>query len=207
MRMNYLSRSCLLLFVTASFLATSCGGCGSSESQKEAPAPEKPAVVEVAPDTAADEAAKQLEEATQQSKVLGGQVGFDRLTVARFLASELEGMQKEVVQPKVKQAPRPKDDGNIDVAGVKRVFDSRHSELQACYERALKADQSLSGAVTLTIRIGPGGLPTLTRAQSNQLRSRAALDCMEVASKKWRFPEPEGGTVLINKPLTFRPKT
>lgn len=204
--MNYISRSCLVLLVLASFLATSCGGCGSGEPEKTV-APEEPAVIEAAPDTAADEAAKKLEEATEQSRVLGSQIGFDRLTVARFLASELEGMQKEVAPPKVKQAPRPADDGTIDVGGVKRVFDSRHSELQACYERALKADQSLSGAVTLTIRIGPGGLPTLTRAQSSQLRSRAALDCMEVASKKWRFPEPEGGTVLINKPLTFRPKT
>lgn len=205
MRKNHLTRLVLLASLPIALLAASCGSCSDSAPQEQTEA--DVSAPEEAPDTAAEEAAKELEAAQDNAKILGGQVGFDQSNIARFLASELEGMQKKVDAPKVKQSPQPKDDGEIDVGGVKRVFDQRHSELQACYERALKADPALAGNVTLTVRIGADGMPLLTRAQSTQLASKAALDCMERATKQWRFPEPQGGTVLINKPYNFTPKT
>jgi hypothetical protein len=205
--MNYLSRPFLIVFLLTTVLAASCSSCGScGSSEKAAPATPDASVAAAEPDTAALEAAKLLEEATKNAEILGGQVGFDRMTAARFLSSELEGLQKEVEAPSVKSAPRPRDDGKIDVAGVKRVLRRHFSELQSCYERALKADPALGGTVTLTIRIGEGGEPTLTRARSSELKSETTLNCMERASKRWSFPEPTGGTVLINKPYTFKPQ-
>lgn len=207
--MKNLSRRLLFGLALTTLLAASCGSCGSCGSSEPDVAPETPdaslAVAE--PDTAADEAAKQLEQARKKAEVLGSQVGFDRMTAARFFASELEGLKKKNIDtPSVKRAPQPVDTGEIDPAGVRRVFNARHGELQACYERALKSDPALQGKVTLTVRIGEGGAPKMTRARSSQLKSKSVLDCMERASKKWLFPEPQGGTVLVNKPYTFQPK-
>lgn len=207
--MKYLSRPLLIGFALTTLLAASCGSCGSCGSSQPDDLPQAPdaGVAQADPDTAAEEAAKRLEEARKNAEVLGSQVGFDRMTAARFLTSEIEGFNKKNIDaPTVKRKARPKDTGEIDTGGVKRVFRSRHGELQACYERALKSDPELQGKVTLTIRIGDGGAPKLTRASSGQLNSKSALNCMERVSKKWLFPAPEGGTVLVRKPYDFKPK-
>lgn len=208
--MKYLSRPLLIGFALITLLATSCGSCGScgsDESEDLSKSPDAGAVEAEEPDTAGEAAAKLLEEAQKDAKKHGSKVGFDRTTAARFFASELEGLNKKNIgAPAVKRAAKATDLGTIDPAGVRRVFNSRHGELQACYERGLKGDPQLQGKVTLTIRIGKDGAPTMTRARSGQLNSRAVLNCMEQTSKKWLFPHPKGGTVLVNKPYTFEPK-
>lgn len=207
--MKYLSRPLLISFALITLLSASCGSCGSCGSTEPEDLPQTPdtGAATAQPDTAAEEAAKQLEEARKQAKELGSQAGFDRMTAARFFASEIEGLNKKNIKaPSVKRAPKATDLGTIDGSGVRRVFNARHGELQACYERALKSDPELRGKVTLTVRIGDGGAPVMTRARSSQLKSKTVLNCMEITSKKWLFPAPQGGTVLVNKPYTFEPK-
>lgn len=208
--MKYLSRPLLIGFAITTLLASSCGSCGScgsTEPEDIPAAPDAGTAKAEEPDTAGEEAAKLLEEAQKDAKKHGSKVAFDRSVNARFFASELEGLKKKNINtPAVKATPKPTDTGTIDNAGVRRVFNARHGEMQACYERALKSDPELQGKVTLTVRIGKGGAPVMTRARSSQLRSKTVLNCMEQSSKKWLFPSPEGGTVSVNKPYNFEPK-
>lgn len=204
-----MSRLIFAGFLLTTILAASCSSCQSCSAEKEdqsdASTASDDAEAEEA-DVVEDTYAEKLEEATKAAEEAGDSVAFARSQKARFMAAELEGMEKKIEGPKVKRAPQPKDNGNIDVAGVKRVFRNQQGALQNCYERALKADPALMGQVVLTIRIGRGGEVALAKARSQEIGDRSALGCMEREAKKWLFPAPQGGTVLVNKKYRFTPQ-
>ena len=209
--MSSKSRLLFVGFLLATVMGASCSSCESCSAEKE-----EQADVSAAPDVAEAEGAdvvedtyaEDLEEAKKAAEEAGDSAAFHRSQKARLLAAELEGMQKKVERPKVKRTPKPqpKDDGSIDIAGVKQVFRNNQGALQNCYERALKADPALMGQVVLTIRVGRSGASSMVRARSSDLKSRTALKCMEREAKGWRFPPAQNGTVLLNKKFRFTPQ-
>lgn len=204
-----MSRLLFIGFLLTSIVSASCSSCGSCSAEKESEKPTvEPDVAEAEEaDVVEDTRAEMLEEATKQAEESGDTIAFNVSQKARFMAAEFEGMQKKKVEaPNVKRAPKPKDNGTIDTSGVKRVLRNNQGAMQKCYERALKADPALMGQVVLTIRIGRGGEVALAKARSQEIGDRSALGCMEREAKKWLFPAPQGGTVLVNKKYRFTPQ-
>ncbi|MFP4597010.1 MAG: AgmX/PglI C-terminal domain-containing protein [Persicimonas sp.] len=202
-----LRRTLLIVSLLAITMAASCSSCDScGTEQDDDSATDGPDTV-AAPDAAEDTRAEDLEEATEQAEELADSAAFDVQQNSRMLAAELEGMQKKVEGPSVKGAggPATKDEGKIDVAAVQKIFKTKQSNLQKCYERALKRDPALQGQVVMTVRIGRSGKPTLVKARSQAINDPAALNCMEREANTWSFPRPEGGTVMLNKPFRFTP--
>ncbi len=203
-----LRRTLLIVSLLAIAMAASCSSCDScGTEQDEDSATDEPEAV-AAPDAAEDTRGEDLEEATKQAEELADSAAFNIQQNSRMLAAELEGMQKEVEGPsgpsvKGSGRPAPKDEGKIDVAAVQKIFKTNQSNLQKCYERALKRDPALQGQVVLTVRIGRSGKPTLVKARSQAINDSAALNCMEREANTWKFPRPEGGTVMLNKPIRF----
>jgi hypothetical protein len=205
--MKLFCRTRLAVVLLAALFVAACGSCEScSEEVDEEPDP----VVEE-PDAAEEDEGDELAEATADAEEQADSRAFNIEQNARFLASELEGLSSEAEDPNTKnvatkRAPRARDEGEIDVEQVQRVFSKHRSDLQICYERALKRDPLLQGKVVLTLRVGASGEPTMVNAQSNAMPDEAALNCMEREAKNWLFPRPKGGTVLLNKPFRFTPE-
>lgn len=205
------SRLLFVGFLLATVMGASCSSCEScsAEKKEQADASATPDVVEAeAADVVEDTYAEKLAEAKSAAEEAGDSVAFAMSQKARFMAAELEGQQKKVDGPKVKKTRKPKydDDGQIDTAKLKQVLRNNQGALQKCYERALKADPALMGSVQMTIRIGPGGKVLLARASSNEIGDRTALECMERRVRKWNFPSPTGGTVIVRKGYRFTPQ-
>ena len=207
--MSSKSRLLFVGFIVASVFAASCSSCEScsSEDNQEGTNVEADTGPAEEADVAEDTRAEMLEEARKQAEELGDNTAFTLSQKARFMAAELEGLQQETVEsPKVKRAPQPTDTGSVDPAAVKRVLRNSQSVMQKCYERALKADPALAGQVVLTFRIGRGGEVAMAKTRSQEIRDRSALGCMEREAKKWLFPAPQGGTVVVNKKYRFTPQ-
>lgn len=93
--------------------------------------------------------------------------------------------------------------GSIDREAVAKVINSHLQEVYACYERALLKDTGLAGKVVLEWTIGGSGSVVAAKTKSSTLRNGAVEACILSSLKKWQFPAPKGGVVIISYPFIF----
>lgn len=93
--------------------------------------------------------------------------------------------------------------GSIDREAVAKVINSHLQEVYACYERALLKDTGLAGKVVLEWTIGGSGGVVAAKTKSSTLRNGAVEACILSNLKKWQFPAPKGGVVIISYPFIF----
>jgi len=93
--------------------------------------------------------------------------------------------------------------GSIDREAVAKVINSHLQEVRACYERALLKEPSLSGKVVLEWGIGGSGAVVSVKTKTSSLRSSTVEGCIINEIKRWQFPAPRGGSVLISYPFLF----
>ncbi|MGF1511737.1 MAG: AgmX/PglI C-terminal domain-containing protein [Myxococcota bacterium] len=93
--------------------------------------------------------------------------------------------------------------GSISREAVLKVINSHINEVQYCYEKNLLQDPSLKGKVNLEWTIASSGRATNVRLKSSTLRSPAVASCIMQSIKRWQFPRPTGGSVIISYPFVF----
>jgi hypothetical protein len=93
--------------------------------------------------------------------------------------------------------------GSIDREAVAKVINSHLQEVYACYERALLKDSGLAGKVVLEWTIGTTGSVVAAKTKSSTLRNGSVEGCILSSLKKWQFPAPKGGVVIISYPFIF----
>ncbi|WP_224370243.1 AgmX/PglI C-terminal domain-containing protein [Hyalangium versicolor] len=93
--------------------------------------------------------------------------------------------------------------GTIDREAVAKVINSHLQEVYACYERALLKDTGLAGKVVLEWTIGGSGSVVAAKTKSSTLRNGTVEACILSNLKKWNFPAPKGGVVIISYPFIF----
>jgi len=93
--------------------------------------------------------------------------------------------------------------GAIDREQVAKVINSYAREVQACYERALLKQPSLSGKLVVEFTLSPKGLVAAAKVKSSTLLNGALEACVLSQLKKWKFPSPNGSTVVITYPFLF----
>jgi hypothetical protein len=79
--------------------------------------------------------------------------------------------------------------------------------LQACYERAMKKNTSLTHQrITLTVgfSVRPSGSATDISISPNY--DSMMIDCMRKAIRRWSFPKFSGQPVVVESPLTLTPR-
>jgi hypothetical protein len=112
------------------------------------------------------------------------------------------GTQKKVKGPR----------GTANVAGARPVVGAVSNALavvagmragfRACYQRELNSNPEASGRISLTIKVGPGGeVQSVQAAPSGNLGS--AVACVRARAAAAQFAPPEGGTAVIQVPVTF----
>ncbi|HZS35385.1 MAG TPA: AgmX/PglI C-terminal domain-containing protein [Polyangia bacterium] len=87
--------------------------------------------------------------------------------------------------------------GNLDRAIVRRVVRSHMNEVRFCYEKELMNHPELFGRVMAQFTIGANGVVVTSGVQSSTMSSPAVEGCIAQAVRRWEFPKPEGGGIVI----------
>jgi hypothetical protein len=87
--------------------------------------------------------------------------------------------------------------GALDRELVRRVVHQHLNEVRYCYEQAALADHELAGRVEVQFTIEGTGLVHTAVVQSSTLHHGVAEGCITQAVRRWEFPKPQGGGVVI----------
>ncbi|MEM7609346.1 MAG: AgmX/PglI C-terminal domain-containing protein, partial [Myxococcota bacterium] len=98
--------------------------------------------------------------------------------------------------------------GKADVRGslsrevIRRVVRRHNTEVKFCYEQELNARPDLEGRVTIRFIISPTGAVQNAVTQATTLRNQRVENCIAQAVRRWTFPSPDGGgIVIVNYPF------
>jgi len=105
----------------------------------------------------------------------------------------------------------PKADANIAspstiggaVSDAARVVAGMRAGFRACYQRGLNDHPDASGSIRLTIRVGAGGEVTGVTASPSGNLPAAVVSCVQARVQASQFASPEGGSAVIQVPVTF----
>lgn len=104
--------------------------------------------------------------------------------------------------PKIKQ-------GTADVRGglskevIRRVVQRHINEVRFCYEQQLASRPDLEGRVTMAFVISATGAVQSASVASSTMGNSAVEGCISQAVRRWVFPQPEGGGVVIVSSYPF----
>jgi TonB family protein len=93
--------------------------------------------------------------------------------------------------------------GNADVRGslskevIRRVIQRHINEVRFCYEQELNSRPDISGRVQVKFIISPSGAVQAANVESSTLGSPKAEQCIATAVRRWTFPAPDGGGIVI----------
>jgi len=109
------------------------------------------------------------------------------------------------------RAPRARvERGRAEVSGflsreqIERVV-RRHSRgIRYCYERELQDDPELEGRIVANWTIDLDGHVSRRSIENNSMGNRNVESCLLREIGRMRFPEPDGGMVVVSYPFSFR---
>jgi TonB family protein len=96
--------------------------------------------------------------------------------------------------------------GSLDKEIIRRIVRRHINEVRYCYEQALVTHPSLGGRLVVQFTIAPTGRVLASLLQSSTVGSPAVDGCVVQAIKRWEFPQPEGGgLVMVSYPFQLTP--
>ncbi len=95
-------------------------------------------------------------------------------------------------------------DGALDSSAIKRVVKRNLPSIKHCYEQELRRNPKLAGKVTVEFTVAVTGAISGTEVVSSSLNNRAVEGCIVKTIRRWRFPKPEDGDVIITYPFIFQ---
>jgi TonB family protein len=93
--------------------------------------------------------------------------------------------------------------GEADVRGslskevIRRTIQRHVNEVRFCYEQELLSRPDVSGRVQIKFVIAPSGAVQVANVESSSLGVSRAEQCITQAVRRWTFPAPEGGGIVI----------
>lgn len=95
--------------------------------------------------------------------------------------------------------------GGIDKEIVRRVVREHLAEVRFCYERELQRRADLGGRVVSQFLISGKGQVVSAAIASSTMNDAAVESCISQAVRRWSFPAPEGGgVVMVSYPFVLR---
>lgn len=96
--------------------------------------------------------------------------------------------------------------GRADKEIISRIVHQHLGEVRACYQPELAKRPDLFGSVMVQFTIGPAGDVIASVLQSSTMGDPGVEDCIAKAVRRWQFPKPPGGGILIaSYPFAFIP--
>jgi len=87
--------------------------------------------------------------------------------------------------------------GSLDKEVVRRVIRRHLLEVQDCYEKGLARHPELAGRVMIQFTISGKGEVIASVVQSSDLGDKIVERCITDRMRKWEFPAPTGGGIVI----------
>jgi hypothetical protein len=110
------------------------------------------------------------------------------------------------VEPGVTRTNAPTR-GSLPKAVIAQKLESAGPAIRVCYERALVGTPNLGGNLSVNFVVAPDG--TVAHAEAVEvdqpLNDPEAVGCILDVIRELEFPEPTGGRVFLNYPLSFQP--
>lgn len=107
--------------------------------------------------------------------------------------------------PRVRQS-KATVTGSLDKDIIRRIVRAHINEVRYCYNQGLVKDPKLSGKVTVSFSIGGTGKVTSSKVKSTTLGDENVGTCVAKAVKRWKFPRPTGGgVVVVSYPFVLSP--
>lgn len=94
--------------------------------------------------------------------------------------------------------------GSLSSEVIRRVVRRHLNQVRFCYEQELARNPAREGRVVVSFVISPSGSVQSSTVASSTLGSATAEACVANAVRRWTFPSPEGGVVMVNYPFDFR---
>ena len=111
--------------------------------------------------------------------VIGGRGGYRRTRAPRVLVGRLQVR------------------GSLDMGLIRRVVRRHINEIKYCYHKNLSARPRLYGRLVVSFTIAASGRVVHSRLSSSTLAHRPTESCIVRATRRWLFPKPAGGGVVI----------
>ena len=94
--------------------------------------------------------------------------------------------------------------GALDKEIVRRSIRRHLNEIRFCYEEGLRRRPQLDGRVAVQFTIAGTGRVLTSLLQSSTLGDRTVENCAVNAVRRWEFPQPQGGgLVMVSYPFAF----
>jgi hypothetical protein len=114
------------------------------------------------------------------------------------------GGEHHVTTPQVRVST-PTVNGRIPAEVIQRIVRQNFGRFKMCYENGLRGNPSLSGRVTARFVIDRSGRVASASNGGSDIPDSAVVSCVVGAFAGLSFPEPEGGIVTVNYPISFSP--
>ncbi|NLN63552.1 MAG: TonB family protein [Myxococcales bacterium] len=87
--------------------------------------------------------------------------------------------------------------GSLSKEVIRRIVHRHINEVSFCYERELAKRPDLQGRVSIKFIISGTGAVQMAAVEESTLGNAAVENCIAQAVRRWTFPQPEGGGVVI----------
>jgi TonB family protein len=96
--------------------------------------------------------------------------------------------------------------GALDKEIIRRVVRRHLNQVRYCYEQELARAPTLTGRLAVRFTIAASGEVASSAIDSSTFDSPRVALCVVQAVRRWRFPQPQGGGIVVaTYPFTFTP--
>ncbi len=95
--------------------------------------------------------------------------------------------------------------GSLSAEVIRRVVRRHTNEIRFCYEQGLNSNPELAGRVQVRFVITPTGSVQTSMVAGSSLGNNNVENCIASAVRRWSFPAPDGGgIVIVNYPFMLQ---
>ena len=87
--------------------------------------------------------------------------------------------------------------GSLSKEVVRRIVHRHINEVKLCYERGLASKPDLSGRLLIKFIISGTGNVQMSALDASTLGDSGVENCIVQAARRWTFPQPAGGGIVI----------
>ncbi len=95
--------------------------------------------------------------------------------------------------------------GSLPAEVIQRIMRASAPRFRFCYQKALQADPTLAGRITVRFVIDRSGAVPSAKDAGSTLASPEVVSCVLSVITTLSFPAPEGGIVTVTYPFMFAP--
>jgi TonB family protein len=93
--------------------------------------------------------------------------------------------------------------GSLSKETIRRVVRRHLNEVRFCYEQQLNSQPDLAGRVSVSFIISTSGAVQSATIAHSTMQNQRVDSCIAQAVRRWSFPAPEGGIVVVNYPFSL----